>query len=107
MITYNIAKEYTTTPGLRFKWQGEYSGEEFRDDILIPLIKEHKNIVLELDGVEGYCIGWLEEVFGGLVRHFNSDINHPITLHSKSYKRLEDINDLIYDALSNLETVEL
>lgn len=36
MITINIANEYTKTPGGRFKSEGEFSGEDFRDAILLP-----------------------------------------------------------------------
>ena len=36
MITINIANEYTKTPGGRFKSEGDFSGEDFRDSILIP-----------------------------------------------------------------------
>lgn len=34
MVMINVAKEFTETPGARYKTQGAFSGEEFRDNIL-------------------------------------------------------------------------
>lgn len=71
-MKYKIAKEYTDMPGGRYKKDGEFSGEEFRDEVLIPKIKEciKNNTVLEinLDETFGYPPSFLEEAFGGLVR---------------------------------------
>lgn len=39
----NIPKDFSSTPGPRFKKHGAYSGEEFREKILIPWLKEKKN----------------------------------------------------------------
>ena len=60
-------------PGPRYREQGAYSGEEFRDDVLIPRVREAaargQALRVELEDTEfGYPCGWLEEVFGGLVR---------------------------------------
>jgi hypothetical protein len=61
--------DFTKFPGPRFKKLGPGSGEEFRDDYLIPAIKEHgSNIDLNLDGAAGYGSSFLEEAFGGAVR---------------------------------------
>ena len=35
-----ICKDFTDAPGPRFKHQGQYSGEAFREDILILKFKE-------------------------------------------------------------------
>ncbi|APG52639.1 STAS-like domain-containing protein [Proteus mirabilis] len=63
-------KDFSRFPGPRYKYLGEFSGEEFRDDILIPAIKNNNgDIEINLDGVLGYGSSFLEETFGGLVRH--------------------------------------
>jgi len=67
MITIFV-KDFSVFPGPRTKELGENSGEAFRDDILIPAIREHKQVCVNLDGVFGYGSSFLEEVFGGLVR---------------------------------------
>lgn len=60
-------------PGPRYRGQGACSGEQFRDDVLIPRVREAaargQALRVELEDAEyGYPCGWLEEVFGGLVR---------------------------------------
>ena len=68
-----IAKDFSETPGPRYKKDGEYSGEQFRDDILLPKFKEcsdNDKIIIDLDGGYGYPSSFLEEAFGGLARIF-------------------------------------
>ncbi|WP_429237025.1 STAS-like domain-containing protein [Aeromonas salmonicida] len=67
-MTTIFVKDFSVFPGPRTKELGENSGEAFRDDILIPAIREHKQVRVNLDGVFGYGSSFLEEVFGGLVR---------------------------------------
>ena len=60
-------------PGPRYREQGRSSGEEFRDDVLMPRVAEAlasgQTLQVELEDSEfGYPTGWLEEVFGGMVR---------------------------------------
>lgn len=47
---------------------GPNSGERFRNDVLIPAIKEYgeENIIIDLNGTGGYASNWLEEAFVGL-----------------------------------------
>ena len=76
-MKYKISEEFTDAPGGRYKKLGKYSGEEFRDDILINILNNLKNgekLILDLDGVYGYPPSFLEEVFGGLVRNYNYNL---------------------------------
>lgn len=70
-------KEFSITPGSRYKDEGDCSGEEFRVNILEPNFKEalekDKKILIDLDGTIGYGTSWLEEVFGGLARKYGSE----------------------------------
>lgn len=69
MTKISIAKDFTTTPGFRFKIEGPFSGEEFRETHLEPLFeKGETNIEVNLDGTAGYATSFLEEIFGGLSR---------------------------------------
>nr|DAJ31725.1 MAG TPA: protein of unknown function DUF4325 [Caudoviricetes sp.] len=70
-MIYNIAQQYTKTPGIR---RGEFSGEDFRENILKELLKNLKageTLTINLDGGFGYSSSFLEESFGGLVREYN------------------------------------
>jgi hypothetical protein len=68
----NVARDFTTTPGHRYRKQGSWSGEEFRDDHLLPLFKRAvaagARLRVELAGTQGYATSFLEEAFGGLSR---------------------------------------
>ena len=71
-MIYHIAKEFTTTPGGRFRRHGPYSGEEFREDVLRNLLQHAigsgDKLAIVLDGTAGYGSSFLEEAFGGLIR---------------------------------------
>lgn len=67
-----VAVEFTDTPGARYKYQGDYPGEEFRDNLLYPkyeeAVEKNEELIVDLDGGYGYGSSFLEEAFGGLVR---------------------------------------
>lgn len=71
-ISYSIAQDYTRTPGPRYISQGDFSGEHFRQTVLLDLFAEavDKNeiLVINLDNTAGYGPSFLEESFGGLAR---------------------------------------
>lgn len=75
MITINIAKDFSDTPGARFIKEGDYSGELFRKELLEPKFKEaiekNQKLVIDLDGGYGYPTSFLEEAFGGLARIYD------------------------------------
>lgn len=75
MKTINIAKDYSDTPLGRYKDDGQFSGERFRDEFLIPALNGGEKVCVVIDDVEGYGSSFLEEAFGGLVRegHFTSE----------------------------------
>ena len=66
--TIHIAQDYTHFPIGRFRRHGIGSGEQFREEFLIPALKNGKSISVVLDGTSGYPSSFLEEAFGGLVR---------------------------------------
>jgi hypothetical protein len=64
----SIAKDYTDTPAGRYRSDGDFSGERFRDEYLVPALRENDVVEVDLDGVMGFGSSFLEEAFGGLVR---------------------------------------
>ena len=68
MVQIAIAVDFTRFPGGRYRELGKFSGQEFREDRLIPLLETEENVRVLLDGTEGYGSSFLEEAFGGLVR---------------------------------------
>lgn len=68
----SIAQDYSRFPGGRIPEDGPYCASVFRDDILLPAIKNAKSatacLFVDFDGTEGYGTSFLEETFGGLIR---------------------------------------
>ncbi|UQY33838.1 STAS-like domain-containing protein [Pseudomonas fulva] len=67
-MTIHVAKEFTKLPCVRLRDDGKKSGEEFREDILLPALKRNDKVVVDLNGVLTLGSSFLEETFGGLVR---------------------------------------
>lgn len=66
----DVATTFSDAPFGRYRDDGKASGEAFRDDVLRPAISKHAVVVVDIDGVRrGIGSSWLEEVFGGMVRH--------------------------------------
>ena len=68
MDTISIARDFSVYPGGRTPDDGPYSGAEFREKFLIPVLSESGHAVINFDGTRGYGSSFLEEAFGGLVR---------------------------------------
>ena len=64
----SVAKEFSPSPAGRYASDGPYPGEVFRDQILVPALRNYETVVVDLDGTDGYGSSFLEEAFGGLVR---------------------------------------
>ncbi len=78
MLTINISNDFTDTPGSRYKTKWDnYSGEEFREELLEPkFLKAKENnekLMIDFDGGYEYLISFLEEAFGGLARIYGRD----------------------------------
>jgi|CXWL01.1.fsa_nt_gi hypothetical protein len=66
--TINVAEDFNLYPFARYKNQSDSSGEEFRDNILVPALKSFDKVKVILDGTEGYGSSWFDESFAGIVR---------------------------------------
>ena len=73
-VKISIAKEFTATPGGRYKRQGRNSGEEFREKFLEKHFAPGKTekLIIDLDGTLGYATSFLDEAFGGLARKYGA-----------------------------------
>ena len=106
-LIINIPKDYTKSPGGRFISEGDFSGEEFRETILLPkyekAIHDKDSLIVELDGGFGYGPSFLEESFRGLARKLQDNrILKTIKIISDEEPQLiEDIQRYMKDALVN------
>jgi hypothetical protein len=67
MRTISLLRDFTHAPGPRYRWQGDCSGEEFREEFLEEPLRNGEKVVVDLDGVVGLPSSFLDEAFGSLV----------------------------------------
>jgi hypothetical protein len=68
MTEISIAECFSLVPAGRYTSDGPFSGQVFRESILLPALSQYELVRIDLDGTEGYGSSFLEEAFGGLVR---------------------------------------
>jgi hypothetical protein len=92
-LQLSIAKEFSRTPGPRFKNEGKYSGEAFLE-VLRERFKKARELntrlLVDLDGAAGYATSFLEAAFGGLAR----EEDQQVVLETLAFKS-EDEPDLV------------
>lgn len=73
-----IVSDYSNSPGPRYSNQGDHSGEDFYHTILnnkfYEAYNDHRELVLNLDGPDGYASSFLDEAIGNLVYDFGKEI---------------------------------
>jgi len=72
--TINFARDFTDCPGGRYARYGEFSGEEFRDRLLIPALEANDLVILQMDGVLGFPASFLDEAFGILAERLGQNV---------------------------------
>lgn len=103
MEILKISEVFDDAPGGRLRTDGPKSGEEFREDFLIPFldsIKDSEQGLIDLDGCFGYATSFLEEAFGGLSRHAGSKqvIEKLIFKSDEEPRLINEIKDYIKNA---------
>ncbi len=94
-----VGTDYSAAPGGRFASHGPHSGEDFRNTVLAPALKDaNDQLTVFLDGTAGYAGSFLEEAFGGLVRvcHFA-----PADLAKRLKVQARDSRYAIYVRMAN------
>lgn len=103
-VLIKVAETYSKTPGGRTRADGPFSGEDFRESVLVHKYLEAKQrgeqLIVDLDGGYGYGTSFLEEAFGGLARKLKDENLRNIKIISEEEPKLvEDVFDYINDAL--------
>ena len=71
--TISIAKDFSRYPAGRFRLDGEWSGQRFREEHLVPALRDFDRVTVALNGIAGVASSFLDEAFGGLVRECGMD----------------------------------
>jgi len=64
----SIATDFSPYPSGRYRDDGPFPGQAFRQDILAPALRDFEEVTVDLDGTNGFGSSFLEEAFGGLIR---------------------------------------
>lgn len=96
MYKINIAKDFSDAPGGRYVKEGKFSGEEFREELLVPKYIEANEkgvkLLIDLDGTYGYATSFLDEAFGGLGRRYpNDDVASKLDFISKDQPGIVEV----------------
>jgi hypothetical protein len=101
MITIRVAQDFSRHPAGRLKSDGPFSGELFRQKLLVPALRAGERLLIVLDGARGYGSSFLEEAFGGLVRKegfSNEQVEKALAFESEDASLTEEIREYIHDA---------
>lgn len=102
----SIAKDFSIIPGARFPEEGDFSGQDFRTQLLLPklldAIQKDEILFVILDGTAGLGTSFLEEAFGGLIREDKVDYNqiksHLKFVSEEDPEYVDEINEYMEDA---------
>lgn len=94
----SVVRDFSDEPYGRFPEDGPDSAQRFRDELLIPALRQYDKVTVDLRGAF-YGSSFLEETFGGLVRRgFKYDdlenkliIQHNLEIYiQNSWKYIKD-----------------
>lgn len=74
-MIFKVSEQFTKFPGGRLKKNGDHSGEELRDDYIIPLLENNpdEKLIIDFDGIIGIAASTIDEVFYGLARKMGKE----------------------------------
>lgn len=101
-----VSTDFSDIPGPRYIREGLYSGEDFRERLLLPrlqkCIEDGDVLQVDLDGTQGYGTSFLEEAFGGLIREdqlsFTVVFEHISFVSDEEPYLIDDIWEYLRDA---------
>lgn len=104
MNEVRVASRFSRHLGGRYKKDGPWSGEAFRDAVLLDSVekalKTGEPVLINFDGVAGTPTSFLEEAFGGLLRarpHWKLDeIKAVVTIDAPGTPFLQSFMALAY-----------
>ncbi|HEY4144597.1 STAS-like domain-containing protein [Pinirhizobacter sp.] len=96
-INVNVARDFSRFPAGRYRADGRFSGEAFREEFLVPRLQDCDHVTVELDGALGYGSSFLEEAFGGLRRAGFpvDDLHRKLRLVSSDHSLLSEIQSYL------------
>jgi len=96
----SVITDFNPKPYGRYRSDGsDSSGEAFREDLLVPALKENEKVIVELTGYNRYGRGFLNEISQGLI--FDAKMTPEEVLERVIYKH-DDVNSIVDICLENI-----
>ena len=70
-----MVEVFSRYPAGRFPEDGPFNGTTFRQEHLVPALRDFDKVEVNFDGVAGFAYSFLEEAFGGLIQKEGMDKN--------------------------------
>lgn len=67
MKEIKLVENFSDCPGGRFAGDGEFSGEQFREELLRPALSDEGRVIVDLNGAFTIPPSFLDEAFGVIV----------------------------------------
>lgn len=72
MLNYNFAQEFSKIPGPRWKRLGDFSGEQFREEVLEKWFQQDVEVEIDVnDTVLSFSPSFLSEAFGQIAAKYS------------------------------------
>lgn len=100
----NVATEFYKRPLGRDRSQGTYTGEAFREDILVKKISSllpNEKLLIDFTGVTMNGSSFLEEAFGGLVRKCGFDKNYLKSILVFNFPRRPSLESKVWSYIND------
>lgn len=70
--TISIAEDFSRHPAGRIPEDGEWNGQRFREEYLVPALRDFDRVTVFFGGI-AVASSFLDEAFGGLIRDCGMD----------------------------------
>lgn len=101
-----VAKDFYRRPLGRYRSQGTYTGEAFREDVLVPRLNKlshNEKFVIDFTGVTMNGSSFLEEAFGGLVRDHGYTLERLRNILVLKFPRRPSLENKVWQYISDAE----
>lgn len=102
-LTVKVVKDFDPKPYGRTRDDGEASGAEFRERILVPALEKNDAVHVDLTGYNRYGRSFLDEAFGGLIRENGYTYQSLMSKLTYSHDLVKSIELVIEDRLQAAE----
>ena len=99
-IVINIADDFSDFPVGRDRRTNKYSGDRFRDDLLLPHLRDNKIVEVDFCNMFACPPSFMDEAFGGLIREHKEDQDFLNII--KERLTFKENNDVKYDGFNEL-----